>query len=219
VGAVAGSGVVSTGRLTAYAGTVEIASTSLPLGGSSDVRSGWYDDGRLLADRLAGPVTVAAAGPVVRSTVRGRRAARPVEARSYEVRRLGESSLGTVVRVGGRAACVGTVRLRPVAEPVLRRASVLRCVPPGARDGVLHVVAGPGVTAVRVRLLPAGRRQRERVLLVRPATPGARPAGDGFAVLVRVPGLPTGRGSLEAFDARRRLVARTLFGPYAGPQV
>ena len=68
--AVAGSGVVAAGRMSAVTGAVEIGPGELPLAGSADVRSIWYSDGDLIARRLDGPVVVAAAGPVLTTSVR-----------------------------------------------------------------------------------------------------------------------------------------------------
>ncbi|HYT10575.1 MAG TPA: sigma factor-like helix-turn-helix DNA-binding protein, partial [Mycobacteriales bacterium] len=111
---VAGSGVVSAGALTPLPGSVQIGATALALGGSGQVRSVWYDDGRLLARQLGGPVVVAAAGPQVNASLVVGGSSRPVVARTYEARRAGLSSLATVVRVGSAPACVYTSRLGPV---------------------------------------------------------------------------------------------------------
>jgi DNA-directed RNA polymerase specialized sigma24 family protein len=214
--AVAGSGLVVAGRLSALTGTVEIGAGSLPLAGATDVRPVWYDDGGLLAGRLGGPVVVAAAGPVLASTVRAGARPRRLESRTYEARRAGTRFLATVLRVDGAPACVETQQLGPVGGPATLPVVVRRCLPAGARDGVVHVVAGEQVVEVRLRLpaRPGGRGPRP-VTVRRPAD---QPAGTGFVTLARIADLAARGGSGEAYDAAGRVVARIRLGPSRGPR-
>ena len=134
--------------------------------------------------RLGGPVVVAP--PARCSPPRSASGAAPAgrRSRAYEVRRGGVSWFGTVLRVDGTPVCVDTFRLGPVGAPPRLPVVVRRCLPAGARDGLVHVVAEAPAASVRVRLLPR-RGQRQRAFAVTPATAGARFAGGGFAALVR----------------------------------
>ncbi|HZB49933.1 MAG TPA: hypothetical protein VE547_12650, partial [Mycobacteriales bacterium] len=78
----------------------------------------------------------------------------------------------------------------------------------------LHVVAGPQVVEVRLRL-PARAGRPRSVALRRPA---AQPAGTGWVALVRVAGLPARGGAGVAYDAAGRVVARVTVGPGHGPR-
>lgn len=214
--AVAGSGLVVGGRLSVLTGTVEIGASSLPLVGSTDVRPVWYDDGALVAGKLGGPVVLAAAGPVLATTVRVGGRTRRLESRTYEARRAGTRVLATVLRVDGAAACLETLPLGPVGAqpslPVVAR----RCLPPGARDGALHVVAGPQVVEVRLRLPGGAGSRRPRALTLR--RPAGQPAGTGFVTLTPVTDLAARGGSGEAYQASGRVVARIILGPSRGPR-
>ena len=214
---VAGSGQVTAGRLTVGTGTVEVGPGALPLAGSTDVRGTWYDDGALLATKLGGPVVLAAAGPVLATQMRVAPRARPrrLEARSYEVRRAGTRVLATVFRLDGAPACLETTELGPVGAPPALPVVARRCVPAGARDGALHVVAGPQVVEVRLRL-PGRPGQRARSVTVR--RPAGQPAGTGFAAVVRVTGLPARGGAGVAYAPGGGVVARITVGPGRGPR-
>jgi DNA-directed RNA polymerase specialized sigma24 family protein len=211
--AVAGSGVVSAGRLTPQSGQVEIAATTLPLGGSAEVTAVSYDDGRLLAERLGGPVVVAPVGPTLSASLVVGRGSSPLDARTYEARRQGSTWLATVIRVGGAPACVYSFRLEPTDGQAALPVVVRRCVPDGSRDGVLHVVADEPVALVRARLLPA-RGPGARLVTVGPGKPGTRAGDRGFVALVRVSGFPTGPATVDAFDPAGRLLSHTALRPY-----
>ncbi|MFL6130745.1 MAG: hypothetical protein ACJ73E_16985, partial [Mycobacteriales bacterium] len=216
--AVAGSGLVVARRLSVLAGTVEIGAGSLPLAGSADVRPIWYADGELLAAKLGGPVVIAAAGPVLATAVRtARPAARThrLESRTYEARRGGARFLATVLRVDGTPACLETVQLGAVGAPASLSVVARRCLPAGARDGVLHVVAGPQVAEVRLRLPARAPGQPTRLVTVR--RPAGQPAGTGFVTLTRVGDLPARGGRGEAYAAGGAVVARIILGPSHGP--
>jgi len=217
--AVAGSGLVTAGRLTVTTGTVEIGAGSLPLAGSADVRSLWYDDGALVAARLGGPVVVAAAGPVLAAAVRSAGSpARPrrLEARSYEAQRSGARFLATVFRLDGAPACVETTPLGPAGGPPALPVQARRCVPAGVRDGAVHVVAGEQVAEVRLRVPTRGKAGRARTLTVR--RPAGQPAGTGFLALVPVADLPARGGGGAAYAAGGQVVARITLGPAGGPR-
>jgi DNA-directed RNA polymerase specialized sigma24 family protein len=218
--AVAGSGLVVAGGLSVLTGTVEIGAGSLPLAGSTDVRAVWYDDGALLAGRLGGPVVVAAAGPVLATSVRTvRPAARPrrLEARTYEARRAGTRFLATVLRVDGAPACVETLQLGPVGAPATLPVVVRRCLPVRARDGAVLVVAGEQVVEVRLRL-PAARAGQPRPRPVTLRRPADQPAGTAFVTLARIADLAARGGSGEAYDAAGRVVARITLGSSSRPR-
>jgi DNA-directed RNA polymerase specialized sigma24 family protein len=215
--AVAGSGLVAAGRLSALTGTVEVAAGALPLAGSADVRGVWYDDGALLATKLGGPVVLAAAGPVLATTVRTAYSAarsRRLEARTYEVRRAGTRFLGTVFRLDGAPACLEATSLGPVGGPPALPVIARRCVPAGARDGALHVVAGERVAEVRLGLPVGGRGPRSATV----RRPAGQPAGTGFAALLEVGGLGARGGSGAAYDGAGRVVAQVILGPGHGPR-
>ena len=166
-GTVAGSGTVLPGRLSAVTGPVELGRPALDLGAPGPVSPVWYEDGGLLARRLAGPVTVAAVGPVRTTAILVDGRPRGVDARAYEVVRGGTRYLAGVVRVGGIPTCVDAVALGP-ADVAPARPPVLvgRCLPRGARDGVLTAVAAGGVRTVRVQVVPATPGKPARVVAV-----------------------------------------------------
>ncbi|HZB50229.1 MAG TPA: hypothetical protein VE547_14140, partial [Mycobacteriales bacterium] len=209
--AILGSGTAAAGQLTAAAkGTVEIAAGTLALGSSAEPRPSWYSDGELLAARLGGAVTLAAAGPQLSTRLAVGRDVKPVDAMSYELRRAGQVFLGTVVRRGGAPICVDTVELVPPAsaEPAPVPPSARRCMPRGGRDGVLHVITDAGAGSVRIRLQPGARGQRPKVFHLARAMPGARAAGSGFAAVVSVRNMPTGSSVVEVLDGSGRVLRR-----------
>ncbi len=214
---IVGSGRVTEGRLTAPGGEVEIGTSPLPGGGSADVQPAWYDDGRQLARRLGGAVTVAPVGPALATSLGVRGTLRRAEVRAYEVHRGGVSWFGTVVRVGGTPVCVDVAALGAVGAPTRLPVTARRCLPAGARDGVVYVVADAPAASVRVQLQPR-RGQRQRAFAVTPATAGAGLPGGGFVAFVRVDTMPTGAGRVEALDGARRPVGRVALAPYAGPR-
>jgi DNA-directed RNA polymerase specialized sigma24 family protein len=199
-GTVVGSGSVVPGRLSAVTGEVEIAAGTMDLG-PVEVQPVWYGDGALLARRLGGPVTVAAAGPGRTTTIKVGTVGRTVDVRAYETVRAGTRYLGTVVRVAGRPVCV---EVTPVtgATPL----AVVRCRPAGAADGVVSAV-GEGMASVRLRLPP------RRLLDV------TGRSGDGLVGLAKVPGLPAAPLPAEARDAAGKVVARFTLPAYRGPKV
>jgi len=200
-GTVLGSGSVLPGRLSAVTGVVEFAAGTLDLG-PADVHPAWYADGGLLARRLGGPVTVAAAGPLRTTAISLNGRGRTAEVRAYETVRGGVRHLGTVVRVAGRPVCVETTPLA-ADRPVV----VVRCRPAGAADGLLFAVGGEGVRSVKLTL-PPGRF----VTLT-------GPAGDGLVGVATVPGLPPNAVPGEARDAAGAVVARFTVPAYRGPRV
>ena len=209
--AILGSGTAAAGQLTAAAkGAVEIVAGTLALGTSAEPRPSWYSDGELLASRLGGAVTLAAAGPKLSTRLAVGRDVKPVDAMSYELRRTGQVFLGTVVRRGGAPICVNAVELVPPAassEPAPVPPSARRCMPRGGRDGVVHVITDRA-GSVRVRLQPGARRQIPKVFGLARTTPGARAAGSGFAALVWVRNMPTGSSVVEVLDGSARVVRR-----------
>jgi DNA-directed RNA polymerase specialized sigma24 family protein len=209
--AILGSGTAAAGQLAAAAkGTVEIAAGTLALGSSAEPRPSWYSDGELLAARLGGAVTLAAAGPRLSSRLAVGRDVKPVDAMSYELRRTGQVFLGTVVRRAGAPICVDAVELVPPAssEPAPVPPSARRCMPRGGRDGVVHVITDAATGSVRIRLQPGARGQRPEVFRLARATPGARAAGSGFAALVSVRNMPTGSSVVDVLDGSGRVVRR-----------
>lgn len=211
-GSIAGSGSVLPGRLSAVTGTVELTTGTLDLG-PAEVTAAWYSDGALLARRLQGPVTVAAAGPVRTSTVRVAGKPRKVEARGYEAVRGGIRYLATVVRVAGTPTCVSTAEVGPAgAEPATPPILVSRCRPARAAEGVVQVVAGGGVRSVRVRLAAAAMGKPARVVTL------TGPAGDGLVGLATVAALPAAAAPAEARTANGTVVARFTVPADKGPR-
>lgn len=212
-GTVAGSGTVLPGKLSAVSGAVEIGAGTLGLGPATPTAA-WYADGALLARRLGGPVTVAAAGPARTTRVRIAGRVRPVDARAYEAVRGGVRHLATVVRIAGRPTCVQTAEVGPAgAQPRTPPVLVSRCRPAGASHGLLQVVAAAPVRTVRLTLPPVarGRPSRPVVLTGR--------AGDGLAALVPVLRLPANLLRAEARGAGGTVLSRPTVPADRGPRV
>lgn len=198
----AGSGRVLPGRLSAVTGTVELARDTLDLG-PAPVTATWYDDGAVLAGRLGGAVTVAGVGPTRTSSITIGGKSRRVEARAYEVVRIGSRYLATVVRVDGRPACVataaaGTAGTDPARPPVL----VSRCLPAHAAEGVVLAVAAGGIRSIRLRLPPAAKGKPALLAAVTGSS------GTGLVGLTKVRGLGAGAGSGVGRDGGGAIVAR-----------
>ena len=203
---VVGSGEVAADRIVSVTGQAEIGAPQLTAGGPSVPTATTLQDAQVLAQSLGKAVVVAALGPTIQVG--------ELTSSAYEVRWADGHWVGYVARRDGRVLCAQTVAvaLTPLARSA--GAMVLRCRTHPGVSGILHVVARPGVAAVRVSLAAGGAGQPPyQRRFARPGTATGTATGTGadrgFSILTTVnDAVATGAGTVEALDAKNRVVGR-----------
>jgi hypothetical protein len=197
------SGIMTAEMLAGMPDKVEVGSPTLAPDRDALPETQWFADGAKLAAKVPGKgtLTVAALGPRLAPRPLDSADKRMVSSRAYELRRGGNTWVGSVVDVAGKTVCASAMPAGSAPEPT---AWALRCPIPGKMmPGIVHVVGAPEAQSVEVALQPTASPAGQERFAGTAHRADDQPVDQAFAAIEVAPmGFPCGVGTLRVHSGR-----------------